>query len=112
MEPQSFNDGLVRIYTVSDGAEPGGMPAERTAARETLRFRRRTVGIKRYWQARQANAQVSGLIRCPLRESVSTRDLAALPDGMYRILQVQRPEGISPPVMDLTLERMTPDGTE
>lgn len=106
-KPPVFNDGIVRIYRVRNQAEAGGMPRPRPCCLETLRFARRTVGVARYWAAKQEQVQADLLIRCPRRESVSTQDVAVLTDGrQYEIKQIQTPEGICPPVMDLTLERV------
>lgn len=107
---QQFNDGVVKIYSVSNIAEPGKMPVETLELKYTLRYKERTVGLQRYYTALQANITVSHVLRCPFLRNVSTQDIAIPNDGQqYRIVQIQRPEDIDPPVMDLTLERVTQD---
>lgn len=105
---QSFNDGTVSIYGVENIAEPGKMPVEKIVLRETLRYRERTVGLTRRDYGRQDNAQIKYVLRCPRRRSVSSLDVAIPNDGkQYRIWNVQYPEDIDPPVMDVTLQELT-----
>lgn len=108
-QKQAFNDGVVMVYSVGDIAKPGDMPKQGLVLKETLRFHWRTVGIKRYYIAMQASQQVDEVIRCPYRETVCAKDVAVLAGKQYRIDLVQRPEGIVPPVMDLTLSRVEQD---
>ena len=108
-QKQTFNDGVVMVYSVGDIARPGNMPKQGLTLKETLRYHRRVVGIKRYYTAMQASQQVDGVIRCPSRETVCAKDVAVLEGKQYRIDLVQRPEGIVPPVMDLTLSRVGQD---
>lgn len=106
---QTFNDGVVEICAVGDISEPGDMPKQGLTIKETLRFHRRTVGIKRYYAAMQASQRVDAVLRCPFRETVSAQDVAIWKGEQYRVDLVQRPEGIAPPVMDLTLSRLEQD---
>ncbi len=95
---QTFNDGQVTIYDV----DPGEAKLKEKAK---LRYKERTVGISRYFTALQANAKISYVLRCPRIRSVSTQDIAVPNDGkQYRIVLIQYPEDVEPPVMDLTLE--------
>lgn len=106
-----FNDGLAVIYRVENQGAPGDMPAERLVKKATLRYARRTVGIRRHYAALNAGAKVDLLLRFPYRPEVSAQDVAVpMPDGkQYRITLVQVPEDAAPPVMDLTLERLERD---
>ena len=80
---------------------------ETLALAQTLRYHERTVGLSRYYEALQANVRVQYVLRCPRLTSVSTQDVAIPNDGrQYRIVQVQYPEDVQPPVMDLTLEEV------
>lgn len=103
---QTFNDGVVKIYSVRDESELGEAPEPKLTLKCTLRFKRRTVGVKRYWAAKQENAQADQLIRVAGLASVSTQDIAVVDGVQYRIRQVQFPEDAQTPVMDLTLERV------
>ena len=103
-----FNDGLVTVYRVENQAAPGAKPVERLVRKVVLRYRRRTVGIQRHYAALNAGAKVDLLLRVPFHRSVSAQDVAVpTADGrQYRITLVQAPEDVTPPVMDLTLERL------
>jgi len=104
---QSFPDGVVKIYTVGDVSSPGDMPKDGLILKESLRYKERTVGINRFYSALQNSVKVAFVLRCPLVRSVSTSDVAVMPDLVqFEIKQVQYPEDQEPPVMDLTLERI------
>lgn len=106
-----FNDGILTVYRVENDAIPGKKPVETLTARGVLRYQRRTIGIQRHYAALNAGARVDLLLRVPYRPEVSAQDVAVpVPDGrQYRITFVQVPEGVTPPVMDLTLERLERD---
>jgi len=83
------------------------MPTEGITLKQTLRYHERTVGLTRYFAALQANIKVQYVLRCPRLRDVSAQDVAIPNDGrQYRIVQVQYPENVDPPVMDLTLEEV------
>lgn len=104
---QQFNDGIVKIYDVTNTAPDGGMPVEKLTSKQTLRYKERTVGMNRFWTAMQANVRVQYVLRCQRLRDVSTQDVAIPNDGkQYRIVQIQYPEDVDPPVMDLTLEEL------
>lgn len=101
----SFTDGVVRIYSISNNAEPGDIPQEETTLIKTLRYEERTVGITRFYAAQQANIRVDYVLRVPRLRDITTQDKAMPNDGlMYRIVQIQYPRDL-PLVMDLTLEQ-------
>lgn len=106
MKERTFNDGVVKIYRVTDEAAAGELPKEKLELKETLRYERRIVGFKRYYAALQANQQIEGIIRCPYRDTVSAQDIAEKEGKQYQITLIQIPEDIYPPVMDLTLSRL------
>lgn len=108
MKQQTFNDGIVSIYSVSNISKPGGMPKDGLTIKVgSLRYEERTVGINRFWTAKQANSKVSQLLRVSRINSVSTDDVAIPNDGeQYKIIQIQYPKDTDIPVMDLSLERV------
>ena len=105
---QTFNSGVVKLYHTAYVSEPGGMPQEGLSPGFlALRYQEKTVGMERYYKAMREGQQIILKIRCPRADSVSVHDVAVLPGGVqYRVRQVQLPEDVSPPVMDLALERM------
>lgn len=110
LKPQDnpYPDGIVKVYRKTNHANPGNMPQEDVECWLTLRYKRRTVGISRYYTALQQNQQIDEVLRCPLISKVSVRDIAEVfPGGKrYVIRQVQYPEGTAVPMMDLALERL------
>ena len=54
---QSYRDGVVRIYTVTDGAAPGYQPRPVLTLLETLFYQERRVGLQRYYSGKQAQVQ-------------------------------------------------------
>lgn len=106
---QTFNDGVANIYKIDNTAEPGNMPKEGLLLRVgEVRYKERTVGMGRFWSAMQTQAKVERLLRMPRIIGVSTHDIIIPIDGsQYEIVQVQYPEDVFPPVMDLSLERVS-----
>lgn len=103
---QSYNDGVVKIYTVTDAAADGGMPVKHETLKYTLLYAEERVGITRYYTAQQYNDDVERLIRVQ-RVPIGTRDVAETEDGRkYEIGMVQTVEDVYPPSLDLTLTRI------
>ena len=64
----------------------------------------------RFWTAMQAHAKVEQLLRVPRVSTISTQDIAIPIDGeQYKIIQIQYPQDVEPPCMDLSLERVDSD---
>lgn len=89
-----------------DAAPEGAKPVEQLQKKYHLRYEERMVGVTRYWQALQANAKIEKVIRCQRRPDVTSQDIAVIVAAQYQIKQVQYPEGVVPPAMDLSLERV------
>jgi len=107
---QAYPDGVVRIYAVGNVAQPGKMPVEGLTLTETLPFAQKTVGAMRFAQGVLVGYRIDNRLRTPRRDSVTTMHVARTHDGTrYHIRQVQYPEDVTPPSMDLALERMAAD---
>lgn len=106
-QDESFSDGIVKIMRKEMTSENGRMPHEELVPFVTLRYKRKTVGVKRYYDAKQNKEQIDTLLRTPLQNGVSVLDIAQTEDGkQYLIRQVQYPETDAYPVMDLALEKL------
>lgn len=104
---QPFKDGIVNIYKVDDIALPGNMPKEGLIHKVKLRYDERTVGMSRFYIAKQNQTTIEQMIRVQRLDSISPQDVAILKDGkQYKIIQIQYPTEIEPPSMDLSLERL------
>lgn len=107
MKQQTYNDGVVVIYDAQNASTPGRKPVLQLAKKLSLRYKERTVGVTRHFTALQAEVKIDRVIRCQLHKGVTTQDIAQ-PNGgrYYRIVLIQYPEDIEPPVMDLTLQEV------
>jgi hypothetical protein len=105
---QTFNDGIVVIYAISDDAPSGKMPIEKLTQKYRLNYDERTVGTQRFNLGLRNGYRVDMLLRCPLRPDVFAEVCAAIPiDGeQYIIRQVQHVRDAAPVCMDLSLERL------
>lgn len=95
-----FNDGVCDIFEVTDGNKLGACKMLH------LRFSDRTIGIKRFYEAKGAQTEITALIRIPRQKGITTQDAAVINDQRYKIVQVQHINGTNPPVTDLTLKQM------
>lgn len=103
---QTFNDGVVEIFSASDIAAPGYKPVEKLTLKNSLRYEERRLGIQRYYASKQAQAEVERVIRVPRIKGISSQDKARTEDGvLYGIEMVQTAETY-PPALDLTLKRI------
>ena len=102
---QSYNDGMLTVYTVSDEAAPGRQPVRRLTELVKLPYETRRIGIQRYYAAAQNQTKVQRVLRVPHSgKPVTNRCLADTEDGnRYRIDLVQFVPDVYPPSDDLTL---------
>ena len=104
---QVFCDGVLSINGITrhdDGSET------LTVKHPLLRYDERTVGINRFYNAKQESVEISLVLRVQRHDGISTQDVAVLSDGrQFHIRQVQHPKGVSPPCCDLSLERVVRD---
>lgn len=105
---QAYEDGLVTVYAVSDGGVPGYQPVEEPEVKIVLRYEEQTVGVTRYYQAKQNDINIERLIRVPrCKVEITNQDIAVTEDGKrYRIDRVQSVENVWPKSIELTLVRL------
>ena len=105
----TFDDGNVKIYRITNIAEPGTKPKEALGEYETHCFGYETVGITRYYEALQADHKISDVITIPdwhdIRPDVQ---IAVMEDySQHRIRQAQKTyddDGLK--ITRLSLERI------
>ena len=106
---QSYNDGTVKIYAVSDGAQPGYQAKPTLQLKYTLQFEERALGINRIYQSRQAHAEILRVLRVP-RVNISAQDVAVTHDGQaFDVSTVQLVKDVYPPSLDISLKKLTHD---
>lgn len=104
---QTYNDGIVRIYSAEDAADPGHMPEEKLTLKAQLLYAEQRVGISRFYTAQQYHDDVERLVRVQRAGVIANRDIAVTEDGQrYNIAMVQTVENSFPPSLDLTLTRI------
>lgn len=95
------------VFAVADTAEPGYKPVEGLTFKAALRYEERRLGIQRYYEGKQNQAQIERVLRVPRVPGVSSQDVAVTEDGkQYRIDLVQATTDVFPESMDLTLLRI------
>lgn len=101
---ESYNDGIVNIYTVQDGAAPGYRPMPVLVLVKRMRYQERYLGINRLYSGRQNQVDIQRIVRVQKVPGVSNQNVAITEDGQqYRIDSVQDVIGAYPPSLDLTL---------
>ena len=105
---QSFNDGVVKIYSTADEAKPGYAPVEKPTLKGKFLYEERVMGFQRRYAAAQNQVEIQRVIRIPKGKVISTQDVAITEDGQqYRIDVVQTVTDVYPSSYDLTLAKLT-----
>ena len=104
---QAYNDGVVRIYTVTDAARPGYMPQPQATLKTTLRYEEQRLGIQRYYSGRQNQVEIERVLRVPRYGGITNQDVAVTEDGrQFRIDMVQNVTDVYPASLDITLAKI------
>lgn len=103
---QTYNDGIIRIFTVTDGAQVGYQPLIHAKQKHKLPYEEQRLGINRLFLGRQHRVEIEKVLRIP-RINVSTQDIVRTHDGSwYRINSVQSVDDVRPRSLDLALVAM------
>lgn len=102
---QSYNDGIVKIYSVEDAGSIGYQPVEQLTLVVELAYEERRVGVQRYYDAKQAQETVKRVLRVQhIPQPPGPQNKAVTEDGAaYRIDLIQKAPDVWPPSDDLTL---------
>lgn len=101
---QSFNDGIARIYRLTDKAPPGYLPDPQPELVAALRYAEQRLGVTRYYAAQQNNVQIEKVIRIPAGAPVAAQDVVVTEDGaQFDVNLVQTVPSVWPASLDLTL---------
>lgn len=107
---QTFNDGVLKVYEVTNIAEPGDRPKDGLELKfeNAIPYEERTVGITRFYTGKQAQNTIEQLLRIPKVEGISRNDIVVPIDGeQYRIEQIQSINDVEPRCLDLSLEKVS-----
>lgn len=104
----TLDDGILKIYSVENAAEPGEKPAYGLKLKSEHYFAFETVGIQRHYAAMQANSKITELVRIWEDRGISGKDICILEDQkQYKCSFVQHmkdEEGLR--ITKITLERL------
>lgn len=106
---QTYNDGVVKIYAVTDTAQPGYAPVRTRTLVHVLPYDERRVGVQRRYLAAQNQVEIDRVLRVPAVH-LTTQNEANIDDVQYRIDTVQTVPEVYPPSLDLTLVRVSGTG--
>ena len=104
---QNFCDGVVKIYTVTNSAQPGYQPVPALTLKCVLRYEEQRLGIQRYYTGQQNQIQIERVIRTPRYGDVTNQDIAVTESGkQYGIDLVQTVTDVYPASQDITLTKI------
>lgn len=104
---QNFGDGVVKIYTVTNSAQPGYQPVPALTLKCTLRYEEQRLGIQRYYSGRQNQVEIERVLRVPRYSGITNQDVAVTEDGrQFRVDMVQNVTDVYPASLDLTLAKI------
>lgn len=88
----TFDDGELKIYKLTNTAAAGDMPVESLTLTGTYYFRHETIGVTRYYQAKQADQQISDVVSIPDWPEIKTTDVCKITGlaGQFRIGFIQQ----------------------
>jgi len=103
---QSYNDGVVSVYGISNIAQAGYKPKQGLILKVNLRFDEQRLGINRLYMSRQYQAEIERLIRVQRVNNISSQDVAVIDGRQFKIDTVQSVKDIYPPSLDLALTKI------
>lgn len=104
---QNFGDGVVKIYTVTNSAQPGYQPVPALTLKCTLRYEEQRLGIQRYYSGRQNQVEIERVLRVPRYGGITNQDVAVTEDGrQFRVDMVQNVTDVYPASLDITLAKI------
>lgn len=106
---QTFNDGMAYVYKLTNVAQPGFKPQLEPELYRKLMFGFKTIGVRRNYEAMQADVRLDELIEVMLDRKISTQDVVVIEGVQYKIKQVQHMKDTSPPTSLLSLTRLEED---
>lgn len=86
----TFNDGIISLYVVENGAENGDQYVEKLSLYNKYKYGNKVIGLQRQFIAEQNNVKIKKLIRIPtVDERINTQMIAVINNNQYVISDVQ-----------------------
>lgn len=106
---ETFNDGVCTVYKVTNTAQPGLRPHMSPTLYRKLNFEYKTIGVKRNYEALQAQVKLDELIQILLDRRISAQDIVVINEVQYQIKQVQHKKDTVPFTTLLSLVKLEED---
>lgn len=104
---QTFNDGVCVLCGQKNQSAKGNVPKKTYIIKEMrMPYERRTVGVRRFYDAKQDKAEIELLLRVPCAFNVSTQDICIVGGIQYGVYQVQDVMDVLPAAKDIALKRL------
>lgn len=103
----TLDNGVLKIYKVTNGASGGAMPSDALQFKTAVRFSFSTFGVTRYYAAKQAGVEINSVVDVYFDENIKVNDIAVFENGQQvriGMIQTYREDGVM--FQKLTLERM------
>lgn len=94
---ETFGDGVCSLWQLDKGRKP-------VLLLKNVRYRERTVGERRNFDAEQAGHTIQMLIRIPRADFVKAGTFVTIGERQFKVLQAQKIKDTMPECTDLTLE--------
>lgn len=105
----TFDDGILKIYTVTNRAEPGERPVKKLELKDQYYYGFYELGITRFYEAKRADQLIESVVNVPGWNDIRVTDLCELDDSsLFKVQMVQKTldeDGLQ--IMRLSLERVT-----
>ena len=105
----TFDDGIIQICSVVNGADPGDKPVRMLSPVESFHFGYDNLGITRYYTALQAHQQIEAVVNIPGWNRIAVESVAVLEDGTQYAVRMVQPQtdedGLR--ITKLSLERIS-----
>lgn len=102
---ETFNDGIAYIYQIKDISKPGDRPCLKPVLYRKHSFEYRTIGVRRNYEAMQAEVRLDEMIKIHLDRGVSSQDVVVIDGIQYSVVQVQHKTNTLPGTSLVTLQR-------
>lgn len=96
---QVFNGGVCKLYRIGKGEKL-------SLILENIRFEDRTVGMERFFKARDYQQNATRMIRIPRIPELRANDVIVIEAAQYNIIQCQKIFDTFPKCWQLTLEEI------
>ncbi len=103
---ETFNDGVCHIYKLADVSIPGYKPQLRPKWYRSVPFGYKTIGVRRNYEAMQAQVRLDEMIIITQNREISPQDIVVINGVQYDIKQVQHKQDTAPRTTLLSLQRL------